>query len=53
VSHHVLNDYCSKKLVRNDFRAINHFCPLIRLLIIRSIIYLKISSNVALYSILQ
>ncbi len=26
--HHVLNDYCPKQLVHNNFRAINHFCPL-------------------------
>ncbi len=25
VSHHVVNNYCSKKLVHNDFKAINHF----------------------------
>ncbi len=27
VSHHVLNDYCSKQLVYNDFMVINHSCP--------------------------
>jgi hypothetical protein len=27
-SHHILNDYCSKQLVHNDFRAIDQFCPL-------------------------
>jgi hypothetical protein len=26
VPHHVLNDYYSKHLIHNDFRAINHFC---------------------------
>jgi hypothetical protein len=26
VPHHVLNDYGPKQLVRNDFKAISHFC---------------------------
>ncbi len=25
LSHHVLNDYCCKQLILNDFRAISHF----------------------------
>jgi len=26
--HHVLNDYGSKWLIFNDFKAINHYCSL-------------------------
>ncbi len=26
MQHHVLNDYCLKQFVFNDFRAINDFC---------------------------
>jgi len=26
--HHVLNDYCLKWFVRNDFKVMNHFSPL-------------------------
>jgi hypothetical protein len=25
LSHHVLNDYCPKQLIFNDFKAISHF----------------------------
>ncbi len=28
VPHHLLNDYCLKQLIYNDFTVINHFSPL-------------------------
>ncbi len=28
VAHHVLNDYCPKQFVHNNFKAISHTCLL-------------------------
>ncbi len=44
--HHVLNDCCPKRFVRNDFRDTNNFFIfMIGILIINLIIYLKISTS--------
>jgi hypothetical protein len=45
--HRILNDYYSKWLVHNDFRAISHFLSYMsKISIINSNIYLKIFTNV-------
>jgi hypothetical protein len=52
--HHVLNDYCPKKFIHNNFKAITHICPfMIGILVINLVIYLKISTSVNIFLMLM